>query len=167
MLQFDPTKQNHVRSVDQDKAKKSSETIHGLNGTKSTLEISELAGLPTFERPNNNLTPCPSILLEHGGASMPCVQLPGQDSIEDGAHNAQWDYGGSNSARQSRSIASVGKNMFFSKKGKVDGEKHHKAMRRSSLTDIGGLIGLGGRNKFHEFDCSFASFGDDESLLKH
>lgn len=49
-LQFDPTGgSNHVRSVDQKQAKKTSEIINGLHGD-SKLEIAELVGLPTFEK---------------------------------------------------------------------------------------------------------------------
>jgi len=54
LLQFDPTNKNHVRSVNQNEAKKTSETIHGLHGTESRLEIAELFGLPTFEKFNTS-----------------------------------------------------------------------------------------------------------------
>ena len=176
LLQFDPTNKNHVRSVDQDKAKKSSEIIQGMHGTKSTLEISELAGLPTFEMPNKKSSiPSRSYSLDHnpapflGRGSMSSMPLPGEDSIEDGGHNAQWDYGGSHSSRQNRSIASIRKNIFFNKKGKVDGEKHHKPARRSSdlgarSNSFGAMMRLGGRHKFRDYQ---GGFGDDESLLKH
>jgi hypothetical protein len=50
LLQFDPTTENGVQTVNQTKAKKTSETIRRSDGTKSKFEISELAGLPTFER---------------------------------------------------------------------------------------------------------------------
>ena len=50
LLQFDPTNENGVQTVNQTKAKKTSETIRQSDGTKSQFQISELAGLPTFER---------------------------------------------------------------------------------------------------------------------
>merc|ERR1740133_816404 len=50
LLQFDPTNENGVQTVNQTKAKKTSETIRQSDGTKSKFQISELAGLPTFER---------------------------------------------------------------------------------------------------------------------
>jgi len=168
LLQFDPTNKNHVRSVDQENAKKSSEIIHGLHGTKSTLEISELAGLPTFERPSYNVKPSRSISLDPDPAQFLGTRFPDEDPDE-ASRNAQWDYGGSHSSRQSRSIASVGKNIFFNKKGKVDGEKHHKPARRSSdigarTNSFGAMMRLGGRHKFRDYD---GGFGDNESLLKH
>jgi hypothetical protein len=50
LLQFDPTNENGIQTVNQTKAKKTSETIRQSDGTKSKFQISELAGLPTFER---------------------------------------------------------------------------------------------------------------------
>jgi len=167
LLQFDPTNKDHVRSVDQDKAKKSSETIHGHDGAK-TLEIYDLAGLPTFERPNTYGTRSYS-LDPTAFQNQQTSQTPGEGSMEDGGQNDQWDYGGSHSSRQSRSITAVGKNMFFNKKGKVDGEKHHKFQRRSSdigarTSSFGAMMRLGGRNKLRDYE---GGFSDDESLLKH
>eukprot|EP00536_Pseudo-nitzschia_multiseries_P000591 jgi/Psemu1/282445/fgenesh1_pg.7_\ len=51
-FQFDPTKETCVQTVDQTTAKKTSETIHLSDGTESKLEISEVSGLPTFEKPS-------------------------------------------------------------------------------------------------------------------
>ena len=50
LLQFDPTNAGKVRTVNQSDAKKTSETIRHADGTESKLQISELAGLPTFEK---------------------------------------------------------------------------------------------------------------------
>eukprot|EP00537_Pseudo-nitzschia_pungens_P015635 CAMPEP_0172412818 /NCGR_PEP_ID=MMETSP1061-20121228/78101_1 /TAXON_ID=37318 /ORGANISM="Pseudo-nitzschia pungens, Strain cf. pungens" /LENGTH=708 /DNA_ID=CAMNT_0013149065 /DNA_START=62 /DNA_END=2188 /DNA_ORIENTATION=- len=51
LLQFDPTKDTFVQAVDQTTAKKTHDIIHQSNGTESKIEISELSGLPTFEKP--------------------------------------------------------------------------------------------------------------------
>lgn len=51
LLQFDPSNADNVRTVNQSKARTTSETIRHADGTESKLQISELAGLPTFERP--------------------------------------------------------------------------------------------------------------------
>lgn len=50
LLQFDPTNANLVQTVNQAKCKKTSEIIRHADGTESELQISELAGLPTFEK---------------------------------------------------------------------------------------------------------------------
>lgn len=49
-LQFDPTSSQHVRSIDQNKAKITSASINGLHGMTPKLKIAELSGLPTFEK---------------------------------------------------------------------------------------------------------------------
>ncbi|KAG7351154.1 hypothetical protein IV203_010514 [Nitzschia inconspicua] len=51
LLQFDPTSEDLVQEVNQKGAKKTSETFKHADGTESKLQISELAGLPTFEKP--------------------------------------------------------------------------------------------------------------------
>ena len=54
LLQFDPNKDNLVRTVNQSKAKKSCETYLKSDGTQSKLEIADLAELPTFEKMNES-----------------------------------------------------------------------------------------------------------------
>jgi len=91
LLQFDPTKENLVHTVNQTTAKKTSETIHQLNGSASTLEISELDGLPTFEKSHsssdfnesasNNTASTQSIFSSDAGPFM-----------DDGNHNKQTSF---------------------------------------------------------------------------
>lgn len=178
LLQFDPTMGNHVRSVDQNQAKKTSESIHGLHGN---LEIAELAGLPTFEKLNTSSSTgtteeCLSLSAhddstksyfskKQRSASMvspatPSFQAPGEDPFEGGgSHNAQWDFEGNNSAREIRTAAGeAGKNLFFNK-------KPGKAMRRSSdigarTSSLGAMMGIRARYKSSGYD-------DGELLLKY
>lgn len=51
LLQFDPTSADLIQAVSQKEAKKTSETFKHADGTESKFQISELAGLPTFEKP--------------------------------------------------------------------------------------------------------------------
>jgi hypothetical protein len=51
LLQFDPTSEDLIQAVNQTGAKKTSETFKHADGTESKFQISELAGLPTFEKP--------------------------------------------------------------------------------------------------------------------
>ena len=145
MLQFDPSSGNHVRSVNKNIAKKTSESIHGLHGTISRLEIAELAGLPTFEKfhtnvststtgeslnssSHYNLTTQASPKKQGMPRSSSCVSLTslslqtaGETPCEGGNQNVQWTFNRAHSSRQNRSIGNVGKNIFFNKKGKGDG----------------------------------------------
>ena len=50
LLQFDPTIENLVQTVNQSSAKKVSEKIRRADGTESEFHIKEVKGLPTFER---------------------------------------------------------------------------------------------------------------------
>ena len=50
LLQFDPTNENLVRTVNQTTAKKTTETIHQSDGKTSKFEVSEIEGLPNFEK---------------------------------------------------------------------------------------------------------------------
>jgi hypothetical protein len=190
LLQFDPTSGNHVRSVNQDKAKKTSEFIQGLHGTTSNLEISKLAGLPTFEKLNtsdstsstgesldnfshrNHIPLCLSTIhtspkkqgtIRSSSMVSPTsrsLQTPGEAPYEGGTHNAQWNFSGTNSARQSRSVGIVGKSML---------KKLDKPARRSSdigarTNSLGAIMGLRGRYKSRNFED--IGYGDGESLLK-
>jgi hypothetical protein len=67
LLQFDPTNADLVQTVNQSVAKKTSEVFRHADGTESEFQISELAGLPTFERTNPDSILHDSI---HSGASM-------------------------------------------------------------------------------------------------
>lgn len=155
-LQFDPTSGNHVRSVDQNKAKITSGSINGLHGMTPKLEIAEMTGLPTFEKvftgdststgateeslsgsshhdPNNFFATIPATpkRISRRSASMvspvtQSFQTPGEDPFEGCNQNAQWNFGEANSAHGSRSIGNVGKNLLFNKKG-------DKPTRRSSM----------------------------------
>ena len=144
-LQFDPTSGNHVRSMDQNQAKKTSESINGLHGMTPNLEIAELSGLPTFEKfvscdststgtteeslnssshhdPTHffatiQMSPKKGMYPRSASMVNTMFQTPGGDPFEDGCQNAQWNLGGVDSAHQGRSIGNVGKNMFFNKKG--------------------------------------------------
>jgi hypothetical protein len=51
LLQFDPTSKDLIQAVNQKGAKRTSETFKHADGTESKFQISELAGLPTFEKP--------------------------------------------------------------------------------------------------------------------
>ena len=53
LLQFDPTNEGLIQAVNQSEAKKTSETIRHADGTESKFQVSELAGLPTFEKPES------------------------------------------------------------------------------------------------------------------
>jgi hypothetical protein len=64
LLQFDPTNADLVQTVNQSGARKTSEVIRHADGTESELQISELAGLPTFEKTN------PESLLHDSATSM-------------------------------------------------------------------------------------------------
>lgn len=54
LLQFDPTNVDLIQAVNQSDAKKTSETFRHADGTETNLKISELAGLPTFEKPESS-----------------------------------------------------------------------------------------------------------------
>lgn len=167
LLQFDPTSAsgNHVRSVNQNQAKKTSESISGLHGTTSTLEIAEIAGLPSFEKLKTcdststtageslsnssrssspylsmmNLSPKKQSIPRSSSCfspKSPSMQTAGGLSFEGGGKNAEWNLAGTHTPYQRR--GSIGRNIFFNKKSSNDGaEKHEKFTRRSS---IGGAI---------------------------
>jgi len=194
LLQFDPSSGNHIRSVNQNIAKKTSESIHGLHGTISRLEIAELVGLPTFEKFNtsgststtgesldysshHNSTTQASPKKQGMPRSSSCVsptslssQTAGETPCEGGNQNVQWNFNRAHSSRQTQSIGNVGKNKFFIKKGEVDGlEKSEKPMRRNTdlgarTNSFGAMMRLGGRYKLRDYEDR--GFGDGESLLR-
>ncbi|KAL3919464.1 MAG: hypothetical protein SGILL_003740 [Bacillariaceae sp.] len=51
LLQFDPTNEDLIQAISQSTAKKTTETIRHKDGTETKFQVSELAGLPTFEKP--------------------------------------------------------------------------------------------------------------------
>jgi hypothetical protein len=70
LLQFDPTNADLVRTVNQSDAKKTYEIIRNADGTESKFQVSELAGLPTFEDPNKQ-----GDMSEFGNVSSPSLCL--------------------------------------------------------------------------------------------
>lgn len=189
-LQFDPTSgSNHVRSVDQNQAKKTKEVINGLHGD-SKLEIAEPNGLPTFEKldtsvgtgateelsSNSSSNHDPNDLFSTiqfspkkgmfpRSASMvspaPPAVIARENFFEDCGQNAQWNVSALVSPRANRkTIGNAGKNMLFGKKG----ERLDKPMRRSSdlgarTNSLGSMMGLRARYKARGYD-------DGELLLK-
>lgn len=194
LLQFDPSSGNNVRSVNQNIAEKTSESIHGLHGTISRLEITKLAGLPTFEKFNttgststtgkslknsshHNSTTQARPKKQEIPRSSSCVsptslpsQTAGETPCEVDNQNVEWNFNTAHSSRQTRSTGNVGKNKFFNRKGKVDGlEKSEKPMKRSSdlgarTNSFGAMMRLGGRYKLRDYEDS--GFGDGQSLLR-
>ena len=78
LLQFDPTNADLVRTVDQSDAKKTYEIIRNADGTESKFQVSELAGLPTFEDPNKQ-----GDMSEFGNASSPSLCLEEESVSEE------------------------------------------------------------------------------------
>lgn len=193
LLQFDPTNENLVRSVNQDNAKKTSEFIYGLHGTESKLEISELAGLPTFEKFNtsgststtgssksslNNSShdKSPSFLgtvhltpKMQGMSRSSSYVSPTSPSLQMSGELSLADGSGQNAqwgagpSHSSRHGRSAGKNMFFNKKG-VNGD-FEKPARRSS--DIGARTQSFGALMRIGGRHKLRDFGDGESLLQY
>jgi len=189
LLQFDPTSDNHVQSVNQDNAKKTSGTIHGSNGTKSRLEIAELGGLPTFEKLNGSDTTgttessrysIDSSTSSHDhtrsffstsnvvakGMSRASSFIPSSAPLVQSPGENTFEHGSQNAewgdfgdSHSSRQNRSTAKSIF------------HKAARRGSDLGIGARTSsfgairlLGGRSKSRDYNDSI---GDGECLLGH
>lgn len=179
LLQFDPTNKNLVRTVDQTTAKKTSETIHQSDGTKSKFEISELDDLPTFEKPYSSC--------EFSESDIPTTESPGSmlSSNDDGGSSVEGGYGSKSSSFLSlvskkpvsskssqssqpstpRQRGGLGNNLQEKKLAFMQRVQKGKADVAERLKKSQG-IRLGGRGAHQALDDDDDSIGDSEPFIK-
>jgi hypothetical protein len=123
LLQFDPTNEDLIQAVNQSEAKTTSETIRHADGTESKFQVSELAGLPTFEKPESSQS-----LSEHLNASSQSFDVEEEPVVE----QAEGDSKPALSARSS--LLSSFSNLKLQNPGEAPSEVVRRAPRLSKST---------------------------------
>jgi len=192
LLQFDPTNENLVRTVDQATAKKKKDTIRTSDGTKSKVVISQLDGLPTFEKQMSAqslnasfLTPTESTRSMHSvdgcysgdeyndiSATSFRLRVAKQGSSGSILEMSQQslDNSSTSNSRWPMPRSALGNNLqakkssFFQRVQKSKADVADRLMKHSTMNKAGMRLGLATHQALDDDDDDF--FDDQQSLLR-